>query len=87
MKSTFKSTIAIPIAVSMFLPIITSVNVQANPLKRHPMMASIGAGMVAHHMAKKSARHGHHGIMARHPKMTGMAAGMAMHHMMKKKRK
>jgi len=39
---------------------------------------------MAHHMAKKSAAHGGHGMMARHPMLTGVAAAGAMHHMTKK---
>ena len=72
------------IALSVALPLISTMSVQANPFKKHPIMAGVGAGMMAHHMAKHSAKHGHHGMMARHPGMTGLGAGMAMHHMMKK---
>ena len=53
---------------------------QANPFKNHPTATGIGAGMVAHHMAK----HAHGGMMHRHPVMTGVGAGMVAHHMAKK---
>ncbi len=53
-------------------------------LHRHPVAAGAAAGLAAHHMAKKSAAKGHHGVMARHPKATGVIAGMAAHHALKK---
>ena len=62
-----------------------AVPASAGVLHNHPKAAGIGAGLAAHHMAKKSAAHGGHGMMAHHPKATGVAAGVAAHHMLKKK--
>ena len=42
---------------------------QAGLMHKHPTATGIGAGLVAHHMAK----HAHGGLMHRHPIMTGLA--------------
>jgi hypothetical protein len=52
-----------------------------NIFHRHPTATAIGAGMVAHHLAK---RHGH-GLMHRHPVATGLAAAAIAHHYAKKR--
>lgn len=84
MTLTRKSLLTAIAAVSACTPALFSAPTQANIFKKHPMMTGIAAGMAAHHMAKHSRMHGHHGMMARHPMMTGMAAGMMAHHMAKK---
>ncbi len=71
---------AVALSISAFL----AAPAQAGILHKHPTAAGVGAGIAAHHMAKKSAAGGGHGMMARHPKTTGVAAGMAAHHMLKK---
>jgi hypothetical protein len=80
---TFNRTAALALPAALVL-LTSTLSVQANPLKKHPHLATAGAGLMAHHMAKKSAAHGGHGMMARHPMLTGVAAAGAMHHMTKK---
>ncbi len=75
-----KNTILIPAALTILMASALSPAAQANPLKNHPTATGIGAGVVAHHMAK----HAHGGMMHRHPVMTGVGAGMIAHHMAKK---
>ncbi len=76
MKNTLK--IAAALAVLTAGALVPAA--QANPLTKHPTATGIGAGMMAHHMAK----HAHGGMMHRHPMMTGVGAGMIAHHMAKK---
>ena len=76
-----KNTILIPAALAILTASALSPAAQANPLKKHPTATGIGAGLVAHHMAKNA----HGGIMHKHPVATGVVAGMAAHHMAKKK--
>ena len=75
-----KNTILIPAALALLTVTALVPSVQANPLTKHPTATGIGAGIVAHHMAK----HAHGGMMHRHPMMTGVGAGMIAHHMAKK---
>jgi hypothetical protein len=58
-------------------------------LHRHRTAAAIGAGLAAHHYAKKGAaaraRSGRRPNFAeRHPILSGLAAGAATHHILKK---
>lgn len=66
-------------ALALAAPAVFTAPANAGILHRHPIAASLAAGMAAHHMAK----HAHGGMMHRHPMMTGVAAGMAAHHMLK----
>jgi hypothetical protein len=75
----------VPAALALLVPAFVCSPATAGPLKKHPVAAGVGAGLIAHHMAKKSAAKGGHGIMARHPKATGVAAGLAVHHVLKHK--
>ncbi len=90
MIKTFRSAaLALPIVTAVLLPTLLCAPAQANPLKKHPMIAGAAAGMMAHHMAKKGAAgrmaHGAKPNMAeRHPMMSGAAAAMGAHHMLKK---
>ncbi len=90
MTKTFRNAaLALPVAAAILLPTLLSTPAQANPLKKHPMIAGAAAGMMAHHMAKKGAAgrmaHGAKPNMAeRHPMMSGAAAAMGAHHMLKK---
>ena len=72
-------------ALLVLAPVLLTGSVQAkNILQKHPTASGVAAGVAAHHMAKKSAAHGGHGLMARHPVATGVVAGAAAHHMLKK---
>lgn len=82
MTSTFSKNVALAV-VAIALAGSSPIAVRANVLHKHPTAAGIGAGLVAHHMAKKAARHGSHSIVARHPVATGIAAGIATHHVLK----
>ncbi len=90
MTKTFrKAFLALPIATAVLIPTLVSTSVQANPLKKHPLIAGAAAGMMAHHMAKKGAAgrmaHGQKPNMAeRHPMLSGVGAAMGAHHMLKK---
>lgn len=90
MTKTFRNTaLALPVAVATLLPTLLSTPAQANPLKKHPVLAGAAAGMMAHHMAKRGAAgrmaHGAKPNMAeRHPMMSGAAAAVSAHHMLKK---
>ena len=75
-----KNTILIPAALALLTAGALSPAAQANPFKKHPTATGIGAGMVAHHMAK----HARGGVMHRHPMATAVGAGMLAHHMAKK---
>ena len=75
-----KNSILIPAALALLSATALVPSVQANPLTKHPTATGVGAGLVAHHMAK----HAHGGIMHKHPIMTGVAAGVVAHHMAKK---
>lgn len=75
-----KNSILIPAALALLTATALVPSVQANPLTKHPTATGVGAGLVAHHMAK----HAHGGIMHKHPVMTGVAAGVVAHHMAKK---
>lgn len=81
MISRFKQATLALIPVALTFAAISAAPVQADPFHKHPMASAIGAGMLAHHMAKHSSGHG---MMHRHPMMTGMAAAMGAHHMLKK---
>lgn len=76
-----KNTILIPAALAILTASALSPAAQANPFKKHPTATGIGAGMVAHHMAK----HAQGGLMHKHPMATAVGAGMIAHHMAKKK--
>ncbi len=75
-----KRMILIPAALALLTASALTPAAQANPFKKHPTATAIGAGLVAHHMAKKA----HGGIMHRHPMATAVGAGMIAHHMAKK---
>lgn len=75
-----KNTILIPAVLAILTASALAPAAQANPFKNHPTATGIGAGMVAHHMAK----HAHGGMMHRHPMATAVGAGMVAHHMAKK---
>ena len=75
-----KNTILIPAALALLTASALVPAAQANPLTKHPTATGIGAGMMAHHMAK----HTHGGMMHRHPMATAVGAGMIAHHMAKK---
>ena len=75
-----KKTILIPAALAILTASALSPAAQANPFKKHPTATAIGAGMMAHHMAK----HAHSGVMHRHPMATAVGAGLLAHHMAKK---
>lgn len=91
MNAVKKSSLAAAIAAATMLvgmP-MTPANAQMKTLHKHSMAAGIGAGLIAHHMAKKGARSrmasGRRPNFAeRHPIMSGMAAGAMTHHMLKK---
>lgn len=88
-KTFYKAALALPVAVAVLLPTLVSAPAQANPFKKHPVIAGAAAGMMAHHMAKKGAAgrmaHGQRPNMAeRHPMLSGAAAAMGAHHMLKK---
>ncbi len=76
-----KNTILIPAALAILMASAFSPAAQANPFKKHPTATGIGAGMIAHHMAK----HAHGGMMHKHPMATAVGAGLIAHHMAKKK--
>ena len=75
-----KNTILVPAVLAILAASALAPTAQANPFKNHPTATGIGAGMVAHHMAK----HAHGGMMHRHPMATAVGAGMIAHHMAKK---
>ena len=79
-----RASAALTVATAI-LPILLAGSVRANVLKKHPTAAGIGAGLIAHHMAKNAAAHGSHNIMARHPMATGIIAGAIVRHHLKKK--
>ncbi len=84
-----KAALALPAAVAVLLPTLLCAPAQANPFKKHPVIAGAAAGLVAHHMAKKGAAgrmaHGQKPNMAeRHPMLSGAAAAVGVHHMLKK---
>ncbi|BDI33007.1 hypothetical protein CCAX7_50580 [Capsulimonas corticalis] len=72
-------------SIALAVPAFVATPAQAGVLHKHPTAAGVGAGLVAHHMAKKSAAKGGHSLAARHPIATGVVAGVAAHHMLKKK--
>ncbi len=90
MTKTFRNTaLALPGIVAVLLPMLASAPAQANPFKKHPMIAGAAAGLMAHHMAKKGAAgraaHGQKPNLAeRHPMLSGAAAAVGAHHMLKK---
>ena len=71
-------------ALAILMPTLISVPAHAGFLKRHPVASGVAAGLIAHHMAKKSAKHGHRGFLARHPVATGVVTGALVHHHLKK---
>ncbi len=75
-----KNSILIPAALALLTATAIVPAAQANPFTKHPTATGVGAGMMAHHMAK----HAHGGFMHKHPMMTGVGAGMIAHHMAKK---
>lgn len=83
MTTLFRKAAALTGAAALILSACLA-PASAGVLHKHPKAAGVGAGIAAHHMAKKSAAGGGHGMMARHPKTTGVAAGVAAHHMLKK---
>jgi hypothetical protein len=85
MTKLSRTAAAVPAALALLTPSFVCSPATAGPLKKHPVAAGVAAGLVAHHMAKKSAAKGGHGVMARHPKATGVVAGLAVHHALKKK--
>ncbi len=90
MKTFSKPTLALlPAALALLAPSLLPVPAQAGFLHKHPTAAGVGAGLIAHHMAKKGASsrmaHGKKpNLMERHPMATGILAGAAAHHMLKK---
>ena len=87
--TTRNSIAALTASVFTLGSCLVAVPANAGILHHHPVAAGVAAGMVAHHMAKKSGRNraahgGHRNFAQRHPGVTGIAAGVAAHHMLKR---
>ena len=86
MTNLLRSAAILSASAAIAIPAFLATPAQAGILHKHPTAAGVGAGLVAHHMAKKSAAKGGHSLAARHPIATGVVAGAAAHHMLKKKK-